>query len=157
MRTEGITAAMETIQISEDADATADWLDQLLNAQAAEAAGQPFALDYVALEASDNGTRLGGLTAKFGREWVFLELLAVEVHARGKKIGSKLMAQLETIATERGKTGIWLDTYSFQAPGFYEKLGYTEIGRIHDYPHGHDRRFLAKRMDGQPVMGPIKI
>src|SRR6516165_7091346 len=39
----------------------------------------------------------------------------------------------------------WLDTFSFQARGFYEKLGYEEFGRL-DYPPGHHRHFLRKRL-----------
>jgi hypothetical protein len=47
---------------------------------------------------------------------------------------------------------VWLDTYSFQARGFYERLGYTVFGTINDYPPGHSRFFLTKTLspDGVP-------
>jgi hypothetical protein len=39
----------------------------------------------------------------------------------------------------------WLDTFSFQARGFYEKLGYEEFGQL-DYPPDHHRHFMRKRL-----------
>jgi len=56
------------------------------------------------------------------------------------------MEQAETIAREAGCTGIWLDTYEFQARGFYEKLGYTLFGTLDDYPVGQRRFFMQKRL-----------
>jgi ribosomal protein S18 acetylase RimI-like enzyme len=56
-----------------------------------------------------------------------------------------LMAQAEGRARERGYHSAWLDTFSFQARGFYEKLGYEEFGRL-DYPPDHYRHFLRKRL-----------
>ena len=34
---------------------------------------------------------------------------------------------------------------SFQAPDFYSRHGYTEFGRIDDYPPGHARHWFMKR------------
>jgi len=55
------------------------------------------------------------------------------------------MLRAEAEARARGCIGIWLNTFSFQARGFYEKLGFTLIGQIDDYPVGHQRFFLQKR------------
>lgn len=144
-----------SIRPATDPQETYQWIDDLLNAQSQDQTGHGFVYDApIVLEAWDGDTRLGGLSAKVGREWVFVELLALSDAARGKGIGTQLIGQVEALASERGKTGIWLDTYSFQAPGFYEKLGYTEIGHITDYPTGHARHFFAKRLDGAPVTQP---
>jgi hypothetical protein len=40
------------------------------------------------------------------------------------------MDRAEIRARERGCHSAWLDTFSFQARGFYEKLGYEEFGRL---------------------------
>ena len=46
-------------------------------------------------------------------------------------------SEAEAEAIKRGAYGIWLDTFHFQAPGFYERLGYQEIGRL---PHTNPAR-----------------
>ena len=50
----------------------------------------------------------------------------------------------EAEAIRRGCLGAWLDTFSFQARGFYERLGYAVFGALADYPPGHDRFFMQK-------------
>jgi GNAT superfamily N-acetyltransferase len=117
----------------------------------AEALGIPFTPSEIALEAWDGDTWLGGVTARITQRWLFLHLLAVVPAARGRGIGARLMKAAEDHARAQGCIGLWLDTYSFQAPGFYAKLGYEEVGRIPDYPPGQARHFLAKRLDGRPV------
>ena len=141
---------MIDISLNPDVRAGYDRLDQILSDHA-EQTGEPFSMQEICLDAHENGVFLGGLNAKIGRQWVFVELLAVTEAARGKGLGRQLIAELENRAQDMGKIGVWLDTYSFQAPGFYEKLGYVECGRIPDYPIGHDRRFFAKRLDGTKI------
>jgi hypothetical protein len=58
------------------------------------------------------------------------------------------MRAVEGEARERGLRGAYLDTFSFQAPKFYAKLGYREFGRISDFPLGFDRIWLMKRFEG---------
>jgi ribosomal protein S18 acetylase RimI-like enzyme len=79
-------------------------------------------------------------------KWVFVELLAVAEEGRGRGIGGQLMARVEEEARLRRMDGIWLDTFSFQAPEFYRRLGYREFGRIDDYPENEARLFFAKRL-----------
>ena len=117
----------------------------------AQGIGLPFDGDSVQIEAWDGDAWLGGLTGRTHQRWFFVDLLAVAPEARGRDIGTRLMQEVERLSRERDLIGIWLDTYSFQAPGFYAKLGYEEVGRIPDYPPGHARLFLAKRLDGRPV------
>jgi ribosomal protein S18 acetylase RimI-like enzyme len=45
--------------------------------------------------------------------------------------------------------GMWLGRFSFQARGFYEKLGFLVFGEIENYPPGHSRVSLKKRLDGR--------
>jgi len=56
------------------------------------------------------------------------------------------MDRAEAIARAHGCVGIWLDTFSFQARGFYEKLGFAVFGTMEDFPPGHQRFFLQKRL-----------
>ncbi|UZE09876.1 GNAT family N-acetyltransferase [Pseudomonas sp. B21-053] len=111
-------------------------------AQAGLAKPEPVAL----LVRDDNGEILGGLYGRVFYQWLFIELLSVPEEGRGLGLGSKLMQMAEELAQENECVGIWLDTFSFQAPEFYKKLGYSEFGQIVDYPPGHKRHFFQKRL-----------
>jgi GNAT superfamily N-acetyltransferase len=132
---------------------TAETRDRILGVidAHARALGLPFDGDHLQVEAWDGDRWLGGLTGRTHQRWVYVELLGVAEGARGQDVGTRLMEAMEALARERGLAGLWLDTYSFQAPGFYARLGYEEIGRIPGYPGPHARIFLAKRLDGRPV------
>lgn len=89
---------------------------------------------------------VGGLYGKISYGWLFIELLSIPDPMRTQGTGTRLMRAAEDLARERGCAGIWLDTFSFQAPGFYQKLGFSEFGLIADYPPGHQRHFFQKRL-----------
>lgn len=110
--------------------------------QAGEANSQPIAL----LVRDDKDEILGGLYGRVFYQWLFIELLSVPEQARGQGMGSKLMQMAEDLAREKECVGIWLDTFDFQAPEFYRKHGYSELGEIADYPPGHKRFFFQKRL-----------
>lgn len=96
----------------------------------------------------DAGATQGGLYAKISGQWLFVELLVVPGVARGQGLGSKLMNKVEDLAREKGCQGIWLDTFSFQAPDFYLRLGFSMFGELKDYPvAGCNRFFMQKKFD----------
>ena len=90
-------------------------------------------------------TIVGGLTATAVLDWLFVEWLHVDEAHRGADHGTALMAEAEVYARDKGLAGIWLDTFAFQARGFYEKLGFTVFGTLDDHPRGSARYFLQKR------------
>jgi len=96
----------------------------------------------------ETGATIGGLWGRIVFDWLFVELLVVPEEARGTGVGSRLMAEAEARAKARNCAGIWLDTFAFQAPGFYAKLGFEPFGRIDDHPRGKARYFLQKRLAG---------
>lgn len=113
------------------------------------AAGRPTGYQPMVLHVLDEAGRpVGGLLGFALFDWLFVELLFVPEAARGQGMGSQLIARAEAFAREQGLAGVWLDTFSFQAPGFYEKLGYAVFGSIDDHPRGGSRFFLLKRLDG---------
>jgi GNAT superfamily N-acetyltransferase len=108
-----------------------------------EAGYQPFAFHLID---PAKGSPVGGLSGWTVFDWLFVELLFVPEDLRGQGHGQALMARAEGFGRERGMTGIWLDTFSFQARPFYEKLGYTVSGTIPDHPVGGSRYILTKRL-----------
>jgi len=93
------------------------------------------------------GLVIGGLWGSTGYGWLYTQLLAVPEQLRGQGVGARVLRQAEGEARARGCVGSWLDTFSFQARGFYERLGYQAFGSIDNYPPGGARCFLSKRLD----------
>ena len=73
-----------------------------------------------------------------------IKLLWVRADCRGAGLGSNLMRAAEQEAIARGCHVATLETHSFQAPGFYKKLGYEEIGVLDEYPIHHKKYYLKK-------------
>jgi GNAT superfamily N-acetyltransferase len=93
----------------------------------------------------DRGNTIGGLSGSTEYGWLFVELLAVPESLRRQGIGTELMRRAEAEAVARGCHSAWLDTFEFQARGFYERLGYTCFGELKNYPAG-SRFFMSKRL-----------
>ena len=68
-----------------------------------------------------------GVAAGIGMTWVREE-------ARGDGLGARLLAAFEEEARARGCTHVFVTSFTFQAPGFYERHGYREILRWKDVP-----------------------
>ena len=56
------------------------------------------------------------------------------------------MARIEEEARQLGANSAYLDTFSFQAPEFYEELGYQSFGELGDFPDGKKRFFMRKAL-----------
>ena len=54
------------------------------------------------------------------------------------------MQSAEAYAQSRGAVGVTLETHSFQARPFYERLGYQVFSTLDGYPSGHSKFFLKK-------------
>jgi len=106
----------------------------------------PNPLPLAILLKDEAGATTGGLWGRSVYDWLFVELLAVPETSRGQGVGEALLRRAEEIAAERGCIGVWLDTFAFQARGFYEKLGYSQFGQLDDHPKGSARYFMSKRL-----------
>jgi GNAT superfamily N-acetyltransferase len=118
--------------------------------------GHPEDHRLLAVLLNDPGTGdvIGGLWGGTSLSWLHVDLLFVPEPLRGTGLGRQLMRTAEVEAIRRGCVGSWLDTYSFQARGFYEKLGYSVFGTIADYPPGHSRFFVKKQFSGPEISIP---
>jgi len=93
--------------------------------------------------AGDVQAGLRGVTAY---NWLFVEWLWVAEPYRRQGFGSRLLLDAEAIARERRCASCYLDTFGFQAPDFYKRHGYTEFGRLDDFPPGHARIWFRKSL-----------
>jgi ribosomal protein S18 acetylase RimI-like enzyme len=72
--------------------------------------------------------------------------LWVQESSRRQGLGEALLSAAETEARRRGCTRVVLATHSFQAPAFYERLGYVKVGEVADYPRGYAKLFYVKEL-----------
>jgi GNAT superfamily N-acetyltransferase len=122
-----------------------DFLGEALGAYNA-----PFLRDpsyaYFGLFVRDDAAKIrAGLIGHVYAGWLFVKYLWVEAEFRRTGIGSGLMAEAERRALALGCHSGFVDTFSFQGPDFYPRLGYVEFGRL-DYPPDHHRIFFRKRL-----------
>ena len=92
------------------------------------------------------GRLIAALEGGIWYRWLTIKLLWVAKGHRRDGVGRMLIARAEAEAIKRACVGAWLDTFSFQARPFYEKLGYRLCGTIDGFPPGHKRFFLQKRL-----------
>lgn len=57
-----------------------------------------------------------------------------------------MLADDEGAARQRGCKYAFVDTFSFQAPAFYEKHGYREVFTLEDYPYTEKRHYYTKAL-----------
>jgi GNAT superfamily N-acetyltransferase len=89
---------------------------------------------------------IGGLWGHTGYDWLFTQYLVVPASLRGQGVGTEIMRLAEHEAVLRGCRGAWLDTFEFQARGFYERIGYECFGELPNYPKGYSRFFMKKTL-----------
>ncbi len=89
---------------------------------------------------------VGGLWGRSDWSWLSIELLFVPERLRGAGLGRQLVQRAEAEALRRGCRGALVNTFSFQAPGFYERLGYRIFAVLDDCPPGHRRISLQKAL-----------
>lgn len=92
------------------------------------------------------GPLLGGLILESYWRESYIELLWLSDRARAQGHGSRLIEEAERRARRRGSRLIHVNTYSFQAPGFYRKQGYRLFGSISGSPRGATKYFYVKRL-----------
>ncbi|MFI2235223.1 GNAT family N-acetyltransferase [Streptomyces chrestomyceticus] len=121
-----------------------DELDAFNAAATADAERSEFSVQVTDTE----GELIGGLSA-----WVWgglcgIHLLWVREESRSAGWGAKLLRAAEQEAVRRGCDRATVSSYTFQAPGFYARQGYTEVGRVPGMPGGHADVYLYKELKG---------
>lgn len=74
------------------------------------------------------------------------EVKTLWIHERWRHrgLGTRLMTAAEAEARARGAVQMVVSTHSFQAPEFYRRMGFEEVGRVDDYPVGYQSIYMRK-------------
>ena len=86
----------------------------------------------------------GGIVGYTVWNWCFVEMLWLDEAARSGGLGTELLQRAENRAVRMGARHVFLDTFSFQGDGFYQRLGYEVFGELTDFPPGERRIWLKK-------------
>ena len=93
-----------------------------------------------------DGQIVAGLNGWTWAGWLRIANFWIREDLRRQRRGSALLKAAEKEAATRGCTRAILDTFSFQAPDFYQKLGYRVVAALEDFPAGHKHYTLVKRL-----------
>lgn len=115
-----------------------------LRAYNAAKAGKPGSRRFAISVRDDRNEIRGGIVAHTVWNWCFVEMLWLDEAARRGGLGTELLRRAENRAARLGARHIYLDTFSFQGDGFYQRLGYEAFGELADFPPGERRIWLKK-------------
>ena len=105
--------------------------------------GRPLA---VLVRGPAGGGTVGGMLGRTSLGLLFIDLVFLPKEMRGHSLGGRMLAAMEAEARRRGCRSGVLYTISFQAPGFYERHGWREFGRVPCDPPGTCRIFMSKAL-----------
>ncbi|MDH8677426.1 GNAT family N-acetyltransferase [Fusibacter bizertensis] len=90
-----------------------------------------------------SGDVVGGVITTIYRYSMYVETLWIDEKYRKGGYGTQLMKQAEKTARAHGCTMMQLDTFNYQAPEFYKKLGFVQFGEL-GYKEGFVRYYFSK-------------
>ncbi len=97
--------------------------------------------------AEHDGRLVGGLSGWTWGQAAAIAMMWVEEESRGTGLGAALVRAFENEARDRGCSHIFVTSFTFQAPGFYQRLGYREIFRWRSVPTvGRDDVHMYKEL-----------
>jgi ribosomal protein S18 acetylase RimI-like enzyme len=99
---------------------------------------------HFSIFAKHNTKIIGGALIWEHSDALYIDVLWCDENYRKRGIGSKVISMIDGVAMDKQLPQIFVDTYSFQAQGFYQKHGYYSIGTIPGYMLGYDRIFMRK-------------
>lgn len=114
-------------------------LDERLSAEldrvnASATAGTPAPEELTVRVTDDDGELAGGLSGWTWGLGAGIAMTWVRADQRGAGTGRALLEAFEAEARSRGCDHVFVTSFTFQAPGFYERHGYREIFRWEDLP-----------------------
>jgi ribosomal protein S18 acetylase RimI-like enzyme len=112
----------------------------------ADATGYRDGESFSATQQNESGAIQAGISGYTWGGCCYVTNLWVHDSKRGQGLGSTLLQTAEAHATTRGCVVMLLSSHSFQAPGFYERMGFRQQAVVVDHPPGHTNIVFAKRL-----------
>jgi GNAT superfamily N-acetyltransferase len=93
-----------------------------------------------------NGKACGGIAGNTIWNWLRIDVLWLPDELRGEGLGHQLLERAEQLARDRGCDSAMLDTFEFEARGFFEAHGYVVRSQTDGFPAGHTHYHLIKHL-----------
>ena len=130
----------------EDANTISQGLIKFNNEMIKDLESEEAEIKFSVFARDESGKVKGGVRATCFWNTLHIELVWVSEEARGNGTGTALVEKAELFAIENGFELALLESTSWQAKPFYEKLGYELMATLSHYPKGHATHFLIKRL-----------
>jgi GNAT superfamily N-acetyltransferase len=88
----------------------------------------------------------GGIAGYIWGGWLHITMLGLHESVRGRGFGRSLLEAAEQHARSLGCLDVYLNTFDFQAPAFYQKHGYRLFGQLPNCPNGYVSYYLQKHL-----------
>ena len=131
----------KNVSTSEDFQFLEDRLYEFNKIQTGQDNGQLFSI----VIRNEHQEIVAGLSGWTWAEACEIKSLWVNSSLRGQGYGRSLLESAEQEARVRGCKVILIISYSFQAPEFYQKCGYSLVWQLNDFPPGYKHCYLVKR------------
>ncbi len=96
---------------------------------------------------NEKGDLMGGMSAIVIYNNLYIKKFWLSDAVRGMGLGSQLVEAIEAEGRRQCADTLFVDTHTTQAPGFYKKNGFEEVGRLKGFPKpGIDKVFLSKSL-----------
>ena len=124
-----------------------DFFFRKISSEAETGADFPKNHNMIGFFIRDNeGNIAGGVVGEIAWQWLYILYVWLREDIRNQGYGTRLIKKAEAEAIKLGCGNAYLQTFSFQAPRFYEKLGYAVYGTLDDIPPGHTRYYMKKKL-----------
>ena len=127
--------AVDGLLVSGDGDPALDQrLSDELDAYNVAAAGAGQQHEFTVKAEDDQGALIGGLSGWTWGTSAGISMVWVRADSRQSGWGGRLVDAAEDVARERGCARVNVSSFTFQAPDFYARHGYVEVGRTESLP-----------------------
>lgn len=99
---------------------------------------------FILKAVDDFNSIFAGIHCQIGGNWLYIESLWIDKKYRSQGLGKELLSRAEKIAIEKKCFGVYLYTYSFQNPGFYQKFGYNVFGTLENFCNENSKLYMKK-------------